>query len=175
MKTLKKLVSLALVLCTILCVFSFPATAGAASAKTNTVKKVTLNSKSETIYVGNTFQIVPTASNSKGKTVSSAQFTYKSSKTSVATVTKKGLVTAKKAGSAKITVTEKASGKSAKLSVKVVKFTLKNYPVKVVGIDKNQYGANTEFTVTFNWSDKAVKQFRFYAQVYDAFGDLLAV
>lgn len=86
---------------------SFAAPVANASAATQTI---TLKTASKTLYVGETFQL-----ESYGTTKA---ITWKSAKTSVASVSKKGLVTAKKAGSAKITAT--SDGASYTCTVKVI-------------------------------------------------------
>jgi len=58
-----------------------------------------INTGSRTMGVGETFQLVPTIPEG-----SASHFTYKSSKTRVATVSADGLITAKRTGKAKITV-----------------------------------------------------------------------
>lgn len=76
-----------------------------------TVKKMTLQvGQKKTIKI-------------KGK-VKGARYTFKSSKTSVAKVNKKGVVSAKKAGKAVVTITEKK--KSKKKVIGKVKVTVKN-------------------------------------------------
>ena len=69
---------------------------------------------SGTVTAGKSAQLTPTLTPSTAKTT----YTWKSSKTSVATVSSAGLVTGVKAGTAKITVTT-ANGKKASVSVKV--------------------------------------------------------
>lgn len=90
-----------------------------AQAATKKPTKITLNAKTKTLTVGNTFQL-------KIKSVSpknaSKEVTYKSSNKKVATVNSKGKVTAQKAGKATITVVSKKNKKAvAKCNVTVKK------------------------------------------------------
>lgn len=88
----------------------FSGTPALAKAKCS-VKKMTLQAgEKKTIKI-------------KGK-VKGAKYTFKSSKTSIAKVSKKGVVTAKKAGKAVITVTEKKKAKKKKIGKVTV--TVKN-------------------------------------------------
>ena len=83
-------------------------------------KSLTLNKKSVTLKLkkNKTFQIK--VKKFKPSNAASYKLTYKSSKKKVATVSKTGLVTAKKAGTTKITV-KTYNGKTAKITVKVKK------------------------------------------------------
>ena len=87
------------------------------SNKVYRVASITLDKTSTTIYTGNNLKLTPTISptNASDKSV-----TWKSSNTSVATVTASGIVMGKKAGNATITCTANdGSGKSASCSVTV--------------------------------------------------------
>ncbi len=79
-------------------------------------KKIVMNKKKVTLKVGKTFRL-------KVKKVNPAKaskaVTYKSNKTKIATVSKKGVIKAKKVGKAKITVVSKKN-KKAKATVNVV-------------------------------------------------------
>lgn len=80
------------------------------------VKGISLEKKTISLNVGSTYQIKKTVNPSKAL----QKVSYTSSKKSVATVNSKGKVTAKKAGTAKITVKAlDGSGKKAVLTVKV--------------------------------------------------------
>ncbi|MCR5797165.1 MAG: Ig-like domain-containing protein [Eubacterium sp.] len=116
-KTFKKGLSAALALALVV------TAAPLGSADANAAKKAKLAKKKLTITVGKkkTVKI-------KNK-VKKAKYTFKSSKKKVATVNKKGVVKAKKAGTAKITVTEKLNGKKRKLGK--VKVTVKKKSKKV--------------------------------------------
>lgn len=90
------------------------------------VKSLSLNKSSKTVYKGSTYQLKAniSPSNASIKTV-----TWKSSDTSVATVTASGLVTAKKNGTAKIICTSKDGKYTA-----TCKITVKT---KVTGVTLN--------------------------------------
>lgn len=88
-------------------------TPGVIAAEAATVKK-----KSYDMAIAETLKL---DSKISGKS-KSATYTYKSSKTSIASVSKKGVVTAKKAGKTQITVTEVKGGK--KKTVGTVKVTV---------------------------------------------------
>ena len=97
-------------------------TQGVITAEAATVKK-----KSCDMAIAETLKL---DSQISGKS-KSATYTYKSSKTSVASVSKKGVVTAKKAGKTQITITEVKGGK--KKTVGTVKVTVHKL--------ENKYGA----------------------------------
>ena len=90
-------------------------------------KKIVMNKKKVTLKVGKTFKL-------KVKKVTPAKaskaVTYKSNKTKIATVSKKGVIKAKKVGKAKITVVSKKN-KKAKATVNVV---VKKASVKVPAV-----------------------------------------
>ena len=90
-----------------------PSTTPAKAATTLKFNNISKNKK--TMYVGSTFTIKTTISKSK--------LIYKSSKTAIATVSKKGVIKAKKAGTCVIKVTAKLS-KSKKVTKKI-KLTVK--------------------------------------------------
>lgn len=90
-----------------------PSTTPAKAATTLKFNNISKNKK--TMYVGSTFTIKTNISKSK--------LTYKSSKTAIATVSKKGVIKAKKAGTCVIKVTAKLS-KSKKVTKKI-KLTVK--------------------------------------------------
>lgn len=100
-----------MILLTLLVALAMPVTAQAAS------KKVSLKVSGRTVYVG--------ASKSLGvKATKGAKVTFKSSNKAIVTVNSKGVVTGKKTGTAKVTVTAKKSKyKTAKktVTIKVVK------------------------------------------------------
>ena len=79
-------------------------------------KKIVLNKTKVTLTVGRKLKLKPTLKPTGAYTT----LTWKSSKPAVASVTQKGMVTAKKAGKAVITVTTK-NGKKAKVSITVKK------------------------------------------------------
>lgn len=106
-----------------------------ADAAKKTVKKVTVNKKKVTLYKGaaaNYGSIRITAKISPKK-AAKTKLKWKSSKKKVATVNAKGLIKAKKAGKATITVT--AGKKSAKIKVTVK--TIKKKVSKVSVANKN--------------------------------------
>lgn len=85
------------------------------------VTKVNLKKKSVNLVVGKKYTISKTTVTPKSAL---AKFTYSSSDKKIATVTSKGVVTAKKVGKAKITVkAADGSGKKATLTVNVVSAT----------------------------------------------------
>ncbi|MBQ7066713.1 MAG: Ig-like domain-containing protein [Lachnospiraceae bacterium] len=79
------------------------------------LKKITVNKKKVTLKKGKKFQVVVT----KSPITAQDKVTFKSSNKKVATVTSKGVIKAKKAGKATITV--KAGKKTAKITVTVKK------------------------------------------------------
>lgn len=95
--------SLAVGLCICGCIYSNPSS--------NAAKKAKLSKKRINITVGDKKKI-PVKNMSK-----KAVYTYKSSNNKVASVSKKGVITAKKKGSAKITVRETISKRTRKLGV----------------------------------------------------------
>jgi beta-glucanase (GH16 family) len=83
------------------------------------VTKISVKKKTVKLTVGSTYTIKPTITPKKATLKS---VTYKSSKPSVAKVSKTGKITAKKAGTARITVKAKdGSGKKVTITVKVSK------------------------------------------------------
>ena len=81
-----------------------------------TPTRITINQgKSATLYMGNTLKLTTKLAPAKAE----SKLTWSSSKPAVATVSSKGVVTPKKAGTAKITV-KTANGKKASITVKVV-------------------------------------------------------
>ena len=105
-------------LCGILLIFSMICSLVAVQpgvSKAAKAKKLILNKSRLTLYVGEkeTIKVKKVIPKNAGKSVK-----YKSSKKSIATVTKKGVVTAISEGTAKITVTAK-SNKKVKKAVKV--------------------------------------------------------
>ena len=95
------------------------------------VSKIKVPKKKVTLQVGKTYTIKPTIS---PKAASNKKVTYKSSNPSVATVNSKGKVTAKKAGTAKITV-EAKDGSKKKAYVKITVSPIKVTSVQVA-VDK---------------------------------------
>ncbi len=91
-------------------------------------KKATLKTKKMTVNVGAKKKITI-----KNK-AASAKYTYVSSKKKIASVNKKGVVTGKKAGSAKITIKERNKNKVRKLGV--IKVTVKR-------VEKDNTSVNT--------------------------------
>lgn len=98
------------------------------AVKAVSVKSVSVK-KSLTIYVGKTSTLKPTV---KPTNASNKAVTWKSSDTRVATVNSKGVVTAKTAGTATITVTTKDKKKTAKCKV-----TVKAVAVTGVSMEKS--------------------------------------
>ncbi len=116
MKASKRIVALLLTLIMVLGTFSFGFSAMAASKK---VTKIKLNKSSITIYTGQTYTLKATVSPSNA---SNKKVSWKSSKSSVAKVSSKGVVTAIKKGTATVTCYAKdGSGKKATCKVTVKK------------------------------------------------------
>ena len=120
-------------------------------------KKVALDKTSLSLKVGRTFQLV--ASVNSG---SHARYTWSSSNKSVATVSSKGLVTAKKSGSATITV-KTHNGKKAVCKVKVTKdntSTLRVSPTSMTLYEGNSQDVTLTYTVGgtayYDISDKSI-------------------
>ncbi len=103
---------------------------GAKETKTIAKLKATikLNVTSLPLKVGQSTTAVKVTKMTTGDAIKS----WKSSNTKVATVTSKGKITGKKAGTAKITVTLK-SGKTAKVTVKVQKAKVATTKISVAG------------------------------------------
>ncbi|SFA84365.1 PEGA domain-containing protein [Acetitomaculum ruminis DSM 5522] len=109
-----------------------------------TVSDISLKSTSATLYVGGKVTIVSEISPA---TALNKEVTYKSSNSKVATVNVKGIVTAKKAGTATITVTTKDQEKTAKYVVKVINNTITLNSKKVVLYTKTKTSATLKATV----------------------------
>ena len=108
-------------------------------------KKVTLNRKRLSLNVKRTFQLVATVNSG-----SHARYTWSSSNKSVATVSATGLVTAKKAGAATITV-KTHNGKKSTCKVKVTKTAASTLRVSPTSMTLHE-GESQDATVTFNAS-----------------------
>ena len=80
-----------------------------------TVKNPSLSATKKTLNVGKSFTL--SLKNASGKKISTKNISFKSSKTSVATVSSKGVVKAKKKGSATITATYKGKKYTCKVTV----------------------------------------------------------
>lgn len=123
-------------------------TAYAASAS-KSVKSVTLKigsknvtKKTKTMYVKDTATLKVTANPTKAK----KSVTFKSSKASVAAVSSKGKITAKKQGTAKVTVTVK--GKDNKKKSTYVNIKVKNRPVTKVKVSPTKLSIKVGGTYT---------------------------
>ena len=128
-------------------VFGPDVTTALAASSSKAVKSVTLKigssnvtKKAKTMYVGSSATIKVTVNPSSAK----KSVAFKSSNTKVATVTKAGKVSAKKAGSAKITAT--VTGKNGKKTITYTTIKVKNVEVKSVKLNKTN--------VTLNKGDK---------------------
>ncbi len=100
MKTLKRITAVMMALLMLLATFSIAFTSSAASKKR--VTKVSLNKTSVTLYTTQTATLKATVSPSNA---TNKKVKWRSSNTSVATVSSSGKITAKKAGTATITCT----------------------------------------------------------------------
>ena len=126
---MKRVMPFAMVLLMVLSVVLVPITADAA-AKPSGVKKIILQK-------GQSWDLIVY------ELKDNAKVTYKSSKKSVATVSKKGKIKAKKKGSATITTTIKQGGKTYKLTTKV---TVKTKTT----VHDDIYSLNCDFCETYN-------------------------
>ena len=118
-------------------------------------KKVTISAKSQTVYVG-------TKNKSLGvKVTSGAKATYKSSTPSIVSVTSTGKITAKKAGSAKITIKASKKGYVTTTKVITVKAVKRNQTITAsdvsvsVGSTK-QIGAKAKTTLLYKSTDTGI-------------------
>ncbi len=104
------------------------------------VTSITLDKSMADMHPRETLQLIPTIlpENASDKTV-----TWKSDRSSVATVDANGKVTAISAGTAKITATTKDGGKTASCTISVT-----NIPVESVSLDKVAAAVEKEGTVT---------------------------
>ena len=121
-------------------------------------KKVTLNKTSLSLKVKRTFQLVARINSG-----SHARYTWSSSNKSVATVSSKGLVTARKAGTATITV-KTHNGKKASCKVKVTSApTMRISPTSMTLYEGESQSATLTFTdngkVYYSISDDSVVTF----------------
>ena len=118
-------------------------------------KKVTLNKKTLTVYIGKKYTLKPTVapSNTSNKSVS-----WKTSKKSVAAISSKGVVTGKKAGTATITVTTKdGSKKKATCKVTVKKAPANSSKPSTGGTTKPSTGNNNNSTKPSTGSNSGIK------------------
>lgn len=125
-KTTKKIVSVALSAALVVTGAYYQNNEVSAAKK---VKKVTLNKKSATLYVGATkaYSTITLKATVKPKKAAKVKFTTSNKK--VATVSSKGVVKAKKAG--KAVITAKAGSKKVKCKITVKKITKKIKSIKV--------------------------------------------
>lgn len=110
---MKKILSVMALVCSLILVapIIFPQTA----------VEVEAASKTELGYMPEAIAVNETAKISLYNKKSKAKYTYTSNKKSVATVSSKGVVTGKAAGTAKITVNQKLNGKTTKVGVYTIK------------------------------------------------------
>ena len=130
-------------------VFGPDVTTAYAKSLSTAVKSVTLKigssnvtKKTKTMYVGSSATIKVTVNPSSAK----KSIAFKSSNTKVATVTKAGKVSAKKAGSAKITAT--VTGKNGKKKTAYTTIKVQNVAVKSVKLNKKSVSLNKGEKVT---------------------------
>lgn len=110
---MKKRFPVAIVIMSLMLSFCFGAFSSTAVARAKS-KKISLNKTKQTLYVGKTVQL-------KLKNAVAKNVKWKSSKTNVAKVSKKGLVTAKSKGTSKITATYKKKKYTCTVTVKKAK------------------------------------------------------
>lgn len=113
-------------------------------------KSVTMSKKSAILFPNDKTTLKATVKGSAG--FYNQGVTWKSSNTSVATVTSKGIVTAKKAGKATITATEKGGSKKATCAVTVsgIKVDKANKSVSVTATVNNTETKSMHYVVTKN-------------------------
>lgn len=116
-----------------------PTLVQAAGTNTAQVKTIRLNKKTLTLEKGKAANLKVTIS---PKLAKNAKLVWKSSRPSVATVSTKGRVTARRAGTTRITVTAKESKKSASCTVKVLT------PVSKVTVTPNKVTLGIKERVT---------------------------
>ncbi len=126
------------------------------------ISKVTLNRKSVSLKTGQKFTLKAEMSPKKA---SNKKASYESSNSKVATVSKKGVIRAVSAGTAKIRVTSAdGSGKKASCTVKVSGNTESTVPVASVRLNKThltlKQGAEERLTATVNPSNATDKTIR---------------
>lgn len=152
MKTLKKVISVMMV---VLMLFATVSVAFTSSAATKKVTKVKLNKTSLTMYTTQTVKLKATISPSNA---SNKKVTWKSSNTKVATVDSKGNVKAVKKGTATITCTAK-DGSKKKATCKVT--VNKKVAVTSVKLNKSSVsivkGKTATLKATVNPSNASVK------------------
>ncbi|MBR2547269.1 MAG: hypothetical protein IKF07_03650 [Eubacterium sp.] len=121
-------------------------------------KKIHLSKKTVSLYVDDTS--TQKLINKKGKTIKATKVKWKSANTAVAKISKKGKITAVKAGTTKMTA--KYSGKTYKFTVKVnIPFKDGEKPtINTV----TEYYADNKITVYCN-TLKAAKQYELYVSV----------
>lgn len=113
-------------------------------------KSVTMSKKSAILFPNDKTTLKATVKGSAG--FYNQGVTWKSSNTSVATVTSKGIVTAKKAGKATITATEKGGSKKATCAVTIsgIKVDKANKSVSVTATVNNTETKSMHYVVTKN-------------------------
>ena len=153
MKRMKQLLSFAL--CLLLVIGLFPAQASAGAKKA--VRSVTISNVTTSTLVLNPRQTYKLKTTVKVTGKASKKVTYTSSNTKVATVNSQGKITAKKKGTAKITV-RSVFNKSKKATFKLIVGT----PVKKITLRKKSITAYAGKTVTLkasvNPSNASVKK-----------------
>ncbi len=126
------------------------------------VSKIKLNRKSVSLKKGQKFTLKITISPKKA---SNKKVSYESSNRKVATVSKKGVIRAVSAGTAKIRVTAAdGSGKKTSCTVRVSERTVSTVPVASVRLNKTQLnlkqGSEERLTATVNPSNATDKTIR---------------
>lgn len=160
-KKMKRIVAMILVLAIVYT--GIDCTTFRSEAATQKTKSITLNAKSKSLTVGKTYQLkVKQVKPSKA----SKSVTWKSSNKKIATVSKKGKVTAKKPGTVKITATSKSNKKvkavcKIKVYAKVKKVSLNRTEANIkvgenLALKATVQPSTAMRNVTWKTSDKSI-------------------
>lgn len=156
----KKLKSLAVVLACIMTLGTMPPSTGSGNflPVTTTVeaaaKTINLKASNKKVYVGKTTKIAAKATNG-------AKLSYKTSNKKIATVSSKGVITGKKAGTVKITITAKKSKYKTVKKTITVKVYRQNQSISVSNVkltagQKKNLGAKARTGLTYKSSNTKI-------------------